>query len=55
MKDELKKAIQATAAKTANASSADEALKYSQASQNSAHALMTVVSAELAEKDKQPE
>jgi hypothetical protein len=42
MKEELEKAVKSNATKAADAKTADEALKYSQASLNAAHALVTV-------------
>lgn len=42
MKSELEKAVKDNATKASNASTADEAVKYSQAALNAAHALVTV-------------
>lgn len=43
MKEQLEKAIKAAAEKAAKTNSADEALKFTQAALNAAHALVTVV------------
>jgi len=42
MKEELEKAVKASATKSADAKTADEALKYSQAALNAMHALVTL-------------
>lgn len=43
MKEKLKKAIKANAEKASDASKADDALKFSQAALNAAHALVTII------------
>ena len=42
MKEQLEKAIRAAAEKAAETKSADEALKFTQAALNAAHALITI-------------